>query len=44
MDEEMATLDANHTCEFMPLPRDKKTIGCKWIYKTKHNANGSEQV
>jgi len=23
------------------LPKDKKTIGCKWVYKIKHNADGS---
>ena len=41
MDEEMAALDANHTWELMPLPHDKKAIGCKWVYKVKHNADGS---
>ncbi len=41
MDEEMATLDANDTWEFVALPKDKKTIGCKWVYKVKHNADGS---
>jgi uncharacterized membrane protein YbaN (DUF454 family) len=23
------------------LPKDKKAIGCKWMYKIKHNADGS---
>ena len=41
MDEEMATLDANHTWKLMFLPHDKKAIGCKWVYKVKHNADGS---
>jgi hypothetical protein len=41
MDEEMATLDANVTWELVALPKDKKTIGCKWVYKVKHNVNGS---
>jgi hypothetical protein len=41
MDEEMATLDANATWELVALPKDKKIIGCKWVYKVKHNADGS---
>jgi hypothetical protein len=41
MDEEMATLDANATWELVALPKDKKEIGCKWVYKVKHNADGS---
>jgi hypothetical protein len=41
MDEEMATLEANVTWELVGLPKDKKAIGCKWVYKIKHNANGS---
>jgi hypothetical protein len=41
MDEEMAALDVNVTWELVALPKDKKAIGCKWVYKIKHNADGS---
>jgi hypothetical protein len=41
VDEEMVALDANATWELVALPRDKKAIGCKWVYKVKHNAYGS---
>jgi hypothetical protein len=41
MDEEMATLDVNKTWELVPLPEGKKAIGCKWVYKVKHNSDGS---
>ncbi len=41
MDEEMAALDANMTWKLVPLPEGKKAIGCKWVYKVKHNSDGS---
>jgi hypothetical protein len=41
MDEKMAALDANATWELVVLPKDKKEIRCKWVYKVKHNADGS---
>jgi hypothetical protein len=41
MDEEMAVLDVNATWELVALLEDKKAIGCKWVYKVKHNADGS---
>jgi hypothetical protein len=40
MDEKMATLDVNVTWELVALPKDKKIIGCKWVYKVKHNVDG----
>jgi hypothetical protein len=41
MDEEMVALDANMTWELVPLLEGKKAIGCKWVYKVKHNLDGS---
>ncbi len=41
MDEKMVALDANVIWELVALPKDKKAIGCKWVYKVKHNADGS---
>ena len=41
MDEEMAALYGNGTWELVPLPTGKKPIGCKWVYKVKHNSDGS---
>jgi hypothetical protein len=33
MDEKMATLDVNVTWKLVALSKDKKAIGCKWLYK-----------
>jgi hypothetical protein len=41
MDEEMAALDANAIWELVVVLEDKKAIGCKWVYKIKHNVDGS---
>jgi hypothetical protein len=40
MNEKMAALNANAIWEMVALPEDKKVIGCKWVYKVKHNADG----
>ena len=40
MDKKMAALNASCTWKFVALPHGKKAIGCKWIYKIKHNVNG----
>ena len=41
MDEEMAALDGNETWDLVPLPKDKNVIDCKWVYKVKHNSDGT---
>lgn len=41
MNVELEALEVNQTWEVMPLPPNRKSIGCKWIYKTKFKADGS---
>lgn len=42
MISEMESLTANNTWCLTELPQGKKAIKCKWVYKTKFNANGDE--
>ena len=41
MNEEMEALCKNETWDLVPHTPHKKAIGCRWIYKVKHNADGS---
>ncbi|KAL0395265.1 UNVERIFIED_CONTAM: Retrovirus-related Pol polyprotein from transposon RE1 [Sesamum latifolium] len=41
MSQEIEALEQNETWEVVPLPKGKKTIGCKWVYKVKVRADGS---
>jgi hypothetical protein len=41
MQAEIKALEANNTWTFVPLPSNKTLIGCKWVYKIKHNSDGS---
>ena len=41
IDAELTTLEANHTWTLTPLPPDQHPIGCKWVYKIKHNSDGT---
>ena len=40
MVEEIATIERNNTWELINLPKGHKTIGVKWVYKTKLKENG----
>ncbi|MCO5580163.1 hypothetical protein L7F22_034030 [Adiantum nelumboides] len=37
MNEKMDALYGNETWELAPLLKGKKPIGCRWVYKIKHN-------
>ncbi|MCO5590435.1 hypothetical protein L7F22_044405 [Adiantum nelumboides] len=41
MNEEMDALYGNESWELAPLPKGKKPIGCRWVYKIKRNSDGS---
>lgn len=40
MTKELNALDANHTWDVVDLPKGKKPIGPKWVFKIKLKANG----
>ncbi len=35
MQEVYGSLMANGTWELVPLPKDRKSVGCKWVFRTK---------
>lgn len=39
--KELSALESNNTWSLVPLPKDKKLISCKWVFKVKRNADGS---
>lgn len=38
---ELLALERNHTWTLTPLPAGKQPIGCKWVFKIKHRADGT---
>ena len=41
MKDEIEALNRNQTWKLVQLPRVKKTVGCRWIYKIKYNSDGT---
>ena len=41
MNKEIEALEVNKTWSLVPLPKGKKPIGSKWVYKVKLKADGS---
>jgi hypothetical protein len=39
MQEEYGSLMANGTWELVLLPKDRKSVGCKWVFRTKRDAS-----
>jgi len=41
MQKKFEALQANHTWELVPLPKGKRPISRKWVYKIKYKPDGS---
>jgi hypothetical protein len=41
MNEEYLSLMENNTWDLVPLPKGRKLVRCKWVYRTKYASDGS---
>ena len=41
MEKEIDSLKTNEVYDMVELPKDRKAVGSKWVYKCKINADGS---
>ena len=41
MDDELRAMMNNKTWSIVPLPPDKKDIGCRWVYTNKFHSDGT---
>ena len=41
MEDEMKSMNANKVWDLEIIPKGAKTVGCKWVYKTKLNSQGN---
>lgn len=41
MEKEIVALEPNQTWELVPKPKNVKPISCRWVFKIKHNIDGS---
>ena len=44
MEEEMNSLHENETWKLVELPKEKRAIGCKWVYAKKEDSSGKDSV
>jgi Reverse transcriptase (RNA-dependent DNA polymerase) len=40
MDDEIKSIEKNETWELTELPKNSRSIGVKWVFKKKMNAQG----
>ena len=43
MEDEMKSMSANKVWDLEEIPEGAKTVGCKWVYKTKCDSKGKHR-
>ena len=38
MEDEMKSMKTNGVCDLETISKGAKTVGCKWVYKTKYDS------
>jgi hypothetical protein len=41
MEDEIKSMSTNKVWDLEPIPKGAKIVGCKWVYKTKHDSQGN---
>jgi hypothetical protein len=41
MEDEIKSISTNKVWDIEPIPKGAKTVGCKWVYKTKYDFQGN---
>ena len=41
MKQEYEALFNDKTWDLVPLPKDRKVVGCKWVFRIKENVDGT---
>ena len=41
MEDEMKSMNGNKVWDLEIIPKEAKTVGCKWVYKTKLDSQGN---
>ena len=41
MEDEIKSMSTNKVWDLEPIPKGAKTVGYKWVYKTKHDSQGN---
>ena len=44
MKEELKSMDHIGVWDLVELPKGCKRVGCKWVFKTKHDSNGNIEL